>query len=143
MVPNEMKALLRRSLALWNDGGMKVADGRVELICLINGRPVNPDEIKRYVGALVAAFPDMHYTIEDMVAEDDRIAIRITMRGTHRGDFVSPMGRLTPTDRAVTYTRMEWLRIARGKIAEIWLSWDHLSLLQQFGVLPDPAGATG
>lgn len=143
MAGNELRVLLERSLALWNDGDMAQADELYADPCVVDGRPLSPDDIKRFVASLFVAFPDIHFTIEEAVEEGDRIALRETVRGTHRGELRSPVGRLGPTHRAVNYTGTEWFRVVGGKIAEVRTCWDRLSMLQQLGALPAPAPSAG
>jgi predicted ester cyclase len=78
------------------------------------------------------AFPDMHLTIDDAIAEGDRVAVRFTSRGTHRGAF----GPIPPTGRRVTIASYLVARIADGKIAEQWGLDDQLGMLRQLGVIP-------
>jgi steroid delta-isomerase-like uncharacterized protein len=86
-----------------------------------------------------AAQPDMRETVEDQVAEGDRVAQRSVHRSTHQGDLMG----VAPTGNAVTVRAIEILRIADGKIAETWVMFDALALLQQVGALPAPAPADG
>lgn len=79
-----------------------------------------------------AAFPDLEFRIDDMLAEGDKVAIRTTMTGTHQGEFHG----IPPTGVAVTVTGAHVIRIAGGKIAEHWGSNDDLGMMRQLGVLP-------
>ncbi len=78
------------------------------------------------------AFPDMQWTIDDMVSEGDKVAIRTTLRATHQGEFFG----IPPTGKQVTVTGIHILRIADGKIAEHWGNNDDLGMMQQLGVAP-------
>ena len=78
------------------------------------------------------AFPDARFTVEDMVAEGDRVAARLTMRGTHRGE----LNGIAPTGREVTVTGMSIERIVDGRIVEGWNENDALGMLGQLGALP-------
>jgi len=78
------------------------------------------------------AFPDARATIEDMVAEGDKVAVRVTWRGTHQGDFIG----IPPTGKTFEMTNTAIFRIADGKWAETWATVDNLGLLQQLGVIP-------
>ena len=69
MAEHELRALLERSMALWNDGAMAVADELYADPCVVDGRALSPEDIKRYVASLFAAFPDIRFTIEDAVEE--------------------------------------------------------------------------
>jgi len=83
-----------------------------------------------------AAFPDVRFTIEDVVDQRDRVAIRWTATGTHRGQ----LNGLAPTDRTVTVSGMTLQRFAGGRVTEAWTNWDTLGLLQQIGAAPAPGG---
>jgi steroid delta-isomerase-like uncharacterized protein len=78
------------------------------------------------------SFPDMQWTIDDMIGEGDKVAIRTTLRATHQGEFFG----IPPTGRQVTVTGIHILRIADGKIAEHWGNNDDLGMMQQLGVAP-------
>ena len=80
------------------------------------------------------AFPDGHLTLEDMVAEGDRVAARWTFQGTHRGQFMG----IAATDKAVSISGIEIERFAGGRIVEHWEQADIMSLMQQLGAIPAP-----
>ncbi len=81
-----------------------------------------------------AAIPDMHATIDDMVAEGDKVVVRYTVEGTQQGELlgVPPSGKRFQTSGISVY------RLAEGKIAEQWEQADLLGLMQQLGVIPTP-----
>ena len=91
-----------------------------------------PDGLMQVVSAFRAAFPDLHYTPEETIAEGDRVVVRWTARGTHQGDFQG----LPPTGRPIMVTGIDIFRIADGKVVETWISSDLLGLLQQIGAIP-------
>jgi len=80
-----------------------------------------------------AAFPDKHFTIDDVVAEGDKVLLRWTIRGTHLGEFWTPVGTALPTGNAITLTSMALFRLIDGKIVEERNVHDWLALLLQFG----------
>jgi steroid delta-isomerase-like uncharacterized protein len=84
--------------------------------------------------AFKSAFPDLHFTIEDILVEGDKVVWRWTSTGTNTG---SMMG-MPPTGKKATITGIEIYRMAGGKIAERWGNFDQLGLLQQLGVIPMP-----
>jgi steroid delta-isomerase-like uncharacterized protein len=92
---------------------------------------------KQFFGALRGAFPDLHVTVEDQLAEGDRVATRWTARGTHQGRFQA----MPATGRQMTMTGMTIFRIANGKIVEGWTNADTLGMLQQLGAVPAPGQA--
>ena len=85
------------------------------------------DAIKDLWATFLTGFPDMHSTIDRLVAEGDRVVMRWTIRGTHTGEFNG----IPPTGKSVTVPILEELRIADGALAEAWDSFDQLGLLQQ------------
>lgn len=93
--------------------------------------------VKQAVSAMLLLFPDARFTIDDMIAEADKVAVRVTLRGTHRGSF---MGR-PPTGAAVESTETIVFRVLAGKVVETWASRDDLGLMRQLGAMP--AGLEG
>lgn len=109
----------------------------------MNGQLLGPQGASQVSAMLLSAFPDWHVTLEDVVAEGDRVAVRLTYTGTHRGELVHPvLGRLPPIDRRIRFMSVDLFRIADGRIVESWVSCDRLGLLQQLGVLPAPEQAS-
>jgi steroid delta-isomerase-like uncharacterized protein len=90
--------------------------------------------IQEWVATLVAAFPDRHLTIDDIVAEGDRVVARTTLNGTHQGE----MQGIPATGKSVTQPSITVFYLANGKIAEGWYASDHLTMMQQLGVIPVP-----
>lgn len=90
---------------------------------------------KQIVTILRAAFPDLHWDFEDLVAEGDKVAIRITMHATHRGAFFG----IPPTGKQVTVSGIHIMRYANGKLVEHWGNNDDLGMMQQLGVVPPMA----
>src|SRR5919199_4255541 len=95
---------------------------------------VLPDRegLKQLTELFRRAFPDGRMTIEEMVAEGDRVATRKTFRGTHRGELMG----LPPTGRAVAIGLIDIARLADGQVVESWSAADELGLLRQLGALP-------
>jgi steroid delta-isomerase-like uncharacterized protein len=89
------------------------------------------EEAKQFVDMFKSAFPDMHATVEDVVAEGDKVVTRVTLRGTHQGE-VEEFG--PPTGKQVEIEGITIHRIEDGKIAEEWNSYDNLSMMQQLGL---------
>ena len=92
------------------------------------------EQAKQFVSMFKSAFPDMGATVEDVVAEGDKVVTRITMRGTHQGE-VEEFG--PPTGRQVEAQGITIHRIEGGKIVEEWNSWDNMSIMQQLGLVPE------
>jgi steroid delta-isomerase-like uncharacterized protein len=94
------------------------------------------EELRQYVIWYRAAFPDIRDTVEELVAEGDKVVVRWTSRGIHQGEFWG----VAPTGRHVTFTGMRLFRIAEGKIAESWVNIDELGLLEQLGMVTPGLG---
>jgi steroid delta-isomerase-like uncharacterized protein len=78
------------------------------------------------------AFPDMRVTVDDMIAEGDQVVSRLTMTGTHLGEFLG----IAPTGRQVTVAMIDWHRLDEGRQVEHWSQVDLLGLWQQLGAVP-------
>ena len=90
------------------------------------------EQAKQFETMYFAAFPDAIATIEDILAEGDKVAIRVTWRGTHKGEFMN----IAPTGNKIEMTNTLIFRIAVDKLAENWATIDELRLMQQLGVIP-------
>jgi predicted ester cyclase len=88
---------------------------------------------KQYLTMYKTAFPDVNVTLEDEIAEGDKVVNRVTIRGTHQGE-IAEFG--PPTGRQVELKGMTISRIAGGKIVEEWQAYANLSRMQQFGRVP-------
>ena len=99
------------------------------------GLPPGREGVKLFLGMIRAAFPDIHETVEDIIAEWDTVVTRTTWRGTHQGAFLG----IAPTGKQVSVSGIDISRVASGKFVEHWQSADNLGLLQQLGVVPSMA----
>ena len=135
---DENKAIVRRSIEeVWTEGNLSIAD---ELFSehythhdpstLDFGQ--GPEGEKKRVMFYRTAFPDLQFTIEDMISEGETVTCRWSSTGTHQG----PLSMIAPSGRKVSVSGMTFARLAGGKIIEGWVNWDTLSLLQQLGVVP-------
>ena len=100
------------------------------------GMPPTRDSAIQFLTTFKAAFPDLHYTVEDVIAEGDRVVQRSTARGTMKGDFLG----MPATGKNASWGEVHILRIENGKIVEHWASVDQLGMLQQLGLAPAPGG---
>jgi predicted ester cyclase len=91
---------------------------------------VADEELKKHVHVFEAAFPHYVLVSEDVVAQDDRVAVRARFQGTHAGDLMG----IAPTGKSVDVPFIIIYRMAGGKITEHWMSIDQLELLKQLGV---------
>ncbi len=89
---------------------------------------------KKVLQTLFEAFPDVHYTVDDVIVEGDRAVVRVTGTGTNRGSYFG----MPPTGKRATWTEIHIGRDVDGKLAEHWGEIDQLSMLQQLGVIPMP-----
>jgi predicted ester cyclase len=127
----------------WSQGNLSIVDELVDAQA-VGHDPSLPEEVrgpeglKRQISMYRAAFPDVHFTIEDEVAQGDKVVLRWTARGTHRGELMG----LAPTGRAAKVTGVTIDKIADGKVVESWVEWDNLGLAQQIGAAPPP-GSVG
>jgi len=88
--------------------------------------------LKEAFRRLHRAFPDLHITIEDLIAEDDKVVARDTVTGTHQGEYMG----LPPTGKSITYNEIFICRFADGRVAETWGVVDVLSQMRQLGAIP-------
>ena len=114
------KALMRRVYEeMWNKGYPALA---VEIF-------VQPEGVERFVSQFLLAFPDLRHVVEDMIVDDDRIAVRFSAQGTHSGEWMQ----FAPIGTPIHYTGVTWARIANGRIIEHHTWWDKAGLIEQIG----------
>ena len=90
------------------------------------------DELKQHVAAFETGFPRYQLIADDLIAEGDRVAVRATVRGQHKGEFMGA----PPTGKPVSLPVIIIYRVAKGKIVQHWLSVDRLALMEQLGLAP-------
>lgn len=139
MPTEDNKALARRFFQeFWDQKNVTVAD---ELVAANHvdhtpgsppGLPPGPEGFKQFASVYFAAFPDLRITIEDMVAEGDKVVTRWTTQATHKGNLMG----IPPTGKQVIITGITINQIAGGKAVETWTNFDMLGLLQQIGAIP-------
>jgi len=134
------KILVRRGVEeVWNRGNFAVVDELTASDVVVHSSPPSdelygPEGIKQFYATLRAAFPDIHFTIEDQISEGDRVVTRWTARATHIHEYHG----VPPTGKKYMMTGVDIDRIVNGKVVECWPIADELSLLQQLGVVPMP-----
>lgn len=99
-----------------------------------SGIPPGLEVVKQWFATFATGFPDGYTTIEDIVAEEDKVAARTTFNGTHQGE----MQGIPATGKNVSIPSITIFRLDNGKIAEGWLVSDNLGMMQQLGVVPAP-----
>jgi steroid delta-isomerase-like uncharacterized protein len=131
------KMLVRRAIEeVWNGGNLAAIEEFVAGDFVVHGSTPGgdihgPEGVRRFFAALREAFPDIRFTIEDQIAEGDRVVTRWTARATHTGTFQG----VPPTGRPIHMTATDVERIVDGKVVECWSQMDDLGLMQQLGVV--------
>ena len=146
MSEQENKRLVRRFIdEVWNQRKIDLADELIASDCITHqlrspadtaGSPRSPEAVKQEAAAWLAAFPDLHLALEQMIAANDLVVSRCTIHGTHRGgDWMG----IAPTGRKIEVPMIVIHRIDGGKIVEDWVLIGSLLLFQQLGLVPDTA----
>ena len=139
MSTEQNKSIVRRWIEEgWNKHNLAVID-EVYAPNFVQHEPepqsVNSSEaLKQYVGAYLTAFPDLYLSIEDLIAEGDKVVWRFVSNGTHTGPFMG----MPATGKKGVITGIVIFRLENSRIVEAWLNIDALGLLQQLGVIPMP-----
>ena len=132
------KAIVRRLYEeVWNNRKLEIVN---ELISpshalqgpTVFGSSIGPEAYKRQVSSLLEAYPDLRWTIEDTIAEKDKVVACWTMSGTHKGDYMG----VPATNKKVSVGGMTIHHITGGKIMDSLTNWDALGMMQQLGAVP-------
>jgi steroid delta-isomerase-like uncharacterized protein len=140
----ENKALTRRWADIFNQANLDLVDEIYAPDCVLHD-PTMPEDIRGVEGVREfydmyrSAFPDTEITIEDQLAEGNKVATRWTGRGTHQGELMG----VPASGNRVEFAGMTIDRIEGGKIAEEWDNYDALGLMQQIGAIPEPGEQAG
>jgi len=139
MSSEENKTVVRRFFAALDDqdletvGDLLAPDYRLHF----DGNPEMDREAGTgFFGAFLAAFPDISHEVHDQLADGDRVATRILVRGTHQQEMMG----IPPTGKEIAISAINLIRLEDGKIAEHWVNSDSLGMLVQLGVVPPPGG---
>jgi steroid delta-isomerase-like uncharacterized protein len=100
------------------------------------GIPPTLEGTKMFFSAFLAAFPDLHYQVDDTIVEGDRVVQRVTGHGTMKGEFQG----MPASNKSATWNEIHIVRYANGKVAEHWAVIDQVSMLTQLGFMPAPGG---
>lgn len=134
----ENKALVRRWFEeVWNKGRIAAIDEMMASDGVAHGlgRDIHgPDAFKQFHATFRNAFPNMHIHLDDLIAEEEKVAFSYTATGTHQG----PLMTLAPTGKSSRFTGMGIIRIKNGKVAEGWNVFDQLTMFQQLGAIQAP-----
>ncbi len=133
----ESKVLAKRIIQeIWNEGKMDLADeiiGQDYADSVVgDGSPVGPEGFKQAVNGIRSDFPDFDITIDDMISEEDKVAVRWTFRGTHKGELMG----IAPTNKQVEFDGVYMYRFTDGKLVERSGKRDMFSLMKRLGVIP-------
>jgi steroid delta-isomerase-like uncharacterized protein len=139
LMGDDRRALMRRWFEeIWNQGRYEVVDELFHQDAIAHGlregeQPLHgPEELKAFQLAFRAGFPDIHIDIDDLVVEDEKVAVRFTARATHRGEFFG----VPATGRRINVSGMCLVRVRDGQMIEAWNQYDLFGLLRQIGAIP-------
>jgi steroid delta-isomerase-like uncharacterized protein len=138
---DENKAVVRRLyLELWNQRKPELADELLAPSHALNepnlsGASIGPEAYKRQYTRFLTGFPDLRFTIEDMVCEDDKVVVAWIISGTHKGEFMG----IPATGKKVAVSGIAIISLGNGKILDSNVIYDALGLAKQLGVTL-PAG---
>ena len=133
-IEEENKDLVRHVYDLFNRRELEAAYELYESKCVFH-MPHGDMSVKQcweYDSMLISAFPDLSLTIEDMVAEGDKVAYRVTARGTHLAEYMG----IAATGKRIELIFADFVRILDGKWVEFWATFDKHDFMQQLGVIP-------
>jgi steroid delta-isomerase-like uncharacterized protein len=134
----DFKAIVRRLYdEVWNKRRLELVD---EIISPshalhdpnVSGSAIGPEAYKRQVTRFIMGFPDLRFTVEDMVGEKEKVVVAWTISGTHKGEFMG----IPPTNKRISVDGITINHIANGKIMDSYISWDALGVFQQLGAPP-------
>lgn len=118
---------------MWSEGKLDVADEIFAPDHTMNIRgksnPWGPETAKKVVSSWLKSFPDNKIKVEDIIAEGDKVAVRVTFTGTHQGK----LGDTAPTGNKIEFTEMIFTRFENGKVVEEWGAWDSVGMYLQLG----------
>jgi steroid delta-isomerase-like uncharacterized protein len=146
MSAQENKELARRWFEeVWNKGNMDFVDEVVASNLVVHdpstpeGMSSGVESAKQFVEVYRDAFPDIQLTVEDLLAEGDKVVTRWTARGTHQGELMG----IPPSGNPVEATGITIDRIEGGKVVETWANYDALGMMQQIGAIPEAGEQAG
>jgi len=137
-MPSDNKAIVRQLYEeVWNKRRLELFD---EIISpshalhdsTLTGSAVGPEAYKRQVTRFVTAFPDLRFTVQDIVGEKEKLAVAWTISGTHKGEYMG----IPSTNKKVSADGITIHHIVNGKIMDSYVSWDALGMIRQLGAVP-------
>ena len=127
----ENKAIVRRFIEAYNKRNLDLFDDLLAPDYFDHTSQVGPEGLKQLMNMAFKAFPDFHETIEDIIAEGDKVWARITFTGTHSGEWLG----IAPTGKKITSMMVDIFRIVNGKLVEYWDVGDRLDFFKKLGVI--------
>jgi len=142
MSAEENKALVRRWIEEMNKGNLDIMDEIIAADYVYHNAFPPPEEVrgleeyKQAMAGYFTAFPDVKITIEDQIAEGDKVVTRVTFSGSHKGELAG----IDPTGKKVTIRAIFIVRFSEGKAVEEWENFDTHGMLRQIGAVPPLGG---
>lgn len=136
----ENKAIVQRLFEeCWSQGKLDTISQIVSNDCRFHDAAFpslgsGPDSLKKHIQMCRSAFPDLRFTVNDVIAERDEVVVHWTSQGMHRGPFLG----LQPSERRASVTGTSIARVKNGKIVEQWSDWNLMTLLEQLGAAVAP-----
>jgi len=127
----ENKAIVRRFVEAYNKQNLDLVDEFIAPDYFDHTNKVDAQGLKQLFEMGFKAFPDWHETIEDIIAEGDKVWVLLAYSGTHKGEFRG----LAPTGKKITAIAVDIYRIANGKLVEYWNVTNSLNLFRQIGAI--------
>ena len=127
----ENKAIVRRFVEAYNKRNLDLFDDLLAPDYFDHTSQVGPEGLKQLMNMAFKAFPDFHETIEDIIAEGDKVWARITFTGTHKGEWLG----IAPTGKKITSMMVDIFRIVNGKLVEYRDVGDRLDFFKKLGVI--------
>jgi steroid delta-isomerase-like uncharacterized protein len=134
----ENKAIARRLMEdVWSKGNLSLVDQLISINYTHHDTSTpdfgpGPEGERKRVTLYRSAFPDLQFTVEDVIAEGDTVSIRWSSHGTHQG----PLSGIAPSGKNASVSGITLARFSGGKMVESWVNWDALGLLQQLDIVP-------
>ncbi len=135
MATHDNRAIVTSFIEAYNRGDV---EGNIQYTapeCTLNGQPLGREGDRQRLSVMLAAFPGGRYSMEDIIAEGDRVVLRWIFSGIHEGDLMG----IPPTRKQVVMPGISIYRFSDGMVTDIWEYYDRYSVLQQLGVIPAPA----
>ena len=136
---DQSESIVRRYFEALNARNLDALDGLVDAEITYHGWEVDGiDQLKAKVAAVFDGFPDVNIEIEDLVAQDAKVAVRLVVAGHHNGEFEG----MAATGRSLRTTELNFFHILDGRIREGWQVYNQLDVLTQLGVMDEPEEMT-